>query len=330
VEAKRVTQASAEPVPGMPLDGVHVEVTGQLRPSAVDEVFRIVAAATEADRVGPLSEHVRLHLRNGGDPEGGRHVLLYAHGRLAGYGHLDVTDTFKGSSAELVVDPLQRGNGYGRELVARLVRESPDGRLRLWAHGLQPAAKQVAATMGFTRSRELWRMQRPLSIPLPPVKVPPGVTVRTFRPGADDEAWVALNAVAFADHPEQGRLTLADLHRRMAEPWFDPHGFFLAERDGELVGFHWTKVHGGQDADGRPDGHGHEPIGEVYVVGVHPDHHGGGLGRALTLTGLHHLDRQDLTRAMLYVDARNGPAIRVYTTLGFQRVDRDVMFSRSA
>jgi mycothiol synthase len=187
--------------------------------------------------------------------------------------------------------------------------------------------------MGFRRSRALWQMRRSLYAPLPPPKVPAGVVVRTFRPGEDDEEWVRVNARAFRDHPEQGVWTVDDLRRRMREPWFDPAGFFLAERDGRLVGFHWTKVHGGSGPD-HPDGphahegHGHDPIGEVYVVGVDPDEQGTGLGRALTLVGLAHLRHLGLPDAMLFVDADNGPAIRLYERLGFTRWETDVMFSR--
>jgi mycothiol synthase len=161
-------------------------------------------------------------------------------------------------------------------------------------------------------------------------------------PGADDQAWVAVNALVFADHPEQGSLTIDDLHRRMAEPWFDPAGFFLAERDGLLVGYHWTKVHGGDhephapiDGHSHGDGvgqhhHGHELIGEVYVVGVHPSEQGTGLGRALILTGLHHLRSRGLLEVMLYVDADNGRAITAYERLGFTHWDSDVQFRSPA
>jgi mycothiol synthase len=181
--------------------------------------------------------------------------------------------------------------------------------------------------MRFERTRVLWQLRRPLAEPLPPdPALPPGVTVRTFQPGRDDEAWVAVNARAFATHPEQGALTLDDLHRRMREPWFDPAGFFLAERDGVLVGFHWTKVHGG--AHEHDDGHGHEPIGEVYVVGVDPSAQGGGLGRALVLRGLRHLQEQGLPDVLLYVEADNAPAVRLYTSLGFAHWSTDVMFTR--
>ena len=55
-----------------------------------------------------------------------------------------------------------------------------------------------------------------------------------------------MNAAAFAHHPEQGQWTAPDLDHRMAEDWFDPAGFLVLDApDGEMAGFHWTKVHGG-------------------------------------------------------------------------------------
>ncbi len=311
-----------------------VEVLGRLDSDEVRAVSALVEAATEADGVRPLSEHVMLHLRYGGDSPV-RSVLVYADGELAAYGHLDVTDEVEGASAEIVVHPDGRKQGLGRKIVQAVRDETPDGRLRLWAHGGHPAAAALATSMGFRQSRSLWQMRRSLYAALPAPTWPADVTLRTFEPGRDDEAWVALNAAAFRGHPEQGDWTIEDLHRRMGEPWFDPEGFFLAERDDRMAGFHWTKVHGG---DGHHDvtaphaheGHGHDPIGEVYVVGVDPDEQGSGLGKALTLVGLRHLRHAGLPAAMLYVDEDNAAAIRLYTVLGFTRWETDIMFSADA
>jgi mycothiol synthase len=166
-----------------------------------------------------------------------------------------------------------------------------------------------------------------------------GITIRTFRPGIDDEAWLAVNSAAFAHHPDQGSWTLDDLKARMAEPWFDPDGFFVATTAGDdgseqMVGFHWTKVHGGlvthaHDGSGlhSHEGHGHDPIGEVYVIGVLPSVAGQGLGRALALIGLQHLRTLGLPDAMLYVEGDNLAARRLYESLGFRHWDTDVMFS---
>jgi mycothiol synthase len=274
------------------------------------------------DSVSPLSEHVRLHLRYGGEPAA-RNLLLTEKGQLAGYAHLDPTDPVEGPSGELVIHPAHRGHGLGLALTSALLAEAAPRPLRLWAHGDLPAAGALARAVGFERVRALWTMCRPLQAPLGEPQLPGGITVRTFRAGQDEDAWIAVNAAAFAGHPEQGAWTRTDLDMREREPWFDSDGFFLAERDGRLAGFHWTKVHGSHP--GAP-AHGHEAIGEVYVVGVDPAERGTGLGRALTLTGLRYLRSRGLPEVMLYVDEANTAAIRLYESLDFAHRGTDVMF----
>ncbi len=170
------------------------------------------------------------------------------------------------------------------------------------------------------RIRELWQMRRTAGMAMDAATYPADVSVRTFEPERDDKAWVELNAAAFADHPEQSRVSLDDLRQRMRQAWFDPAGFFLAERSGELVGFHWTKVHPATAIDAT--------MGEVHALGVHPDAQGVGLGKALTLTGLHHLFGLGVGQVMLYVEADNLPAIGLYQRLGFGLHTTDVVYSQ--
>jgi mycothiol synthase len=161
---------------------------------------------------------------------------------------------------------------------------------------------------------------------LPDAVLPVGVGIRTFQVGVDEEAWTALNNEAFAGHPDQSAWSVNEVRVREQESWFDPAGFFLAVRDERIVGFHWTKVHG---ADGHgADGHAHEAIGEVYVVGVASSERGTGLGKALTLLGLHHLAALGLAEALLYVDESNSTAIALYERLGFTTWSKDVSWSR--
>jgi mycothiol synthase len=311
---------------------IEPEVLGRLSPADVEAVRSLVAEVTAADGVGPLSDHVMLHLPRGGDEEV-RNLLVRSDGQLVGYAHLDVTDAVEGSSAELAVLPSARGRGIGRALVTRLLAESPDGRLRLWAHGESAGSGALARSMGFSRSRVLWQMRMSLDAPLPEPVLPEGVVVRTFEVGTDEAAWTALNNKAFSAHPDQGGWSIDEVLVREAEPWFDPKGFFLALRGERLVGFHWTKVHGAlthHHGDSEHEhGHDHPPVGEVYVVGVDPAEQGRGLGPALTLLGLHHLQQLGLDEVMLYVDESNTNAIRVYERLGFTRYSTDVSWSRS-
>jgi mycothiol synthase len=302
-----------------------IEARPRLDEATIPALLALIDRATEHDGMRPLSEHVLVHLKEGGDEQSQHLIARDAAGHIVGYAHLDVTDAVNGASAELAVDPAERRHGLGRQLIDVLIRTSPDGRLRLWAHGEQAGAAELASSMGFTRTRVLWQMRRSLHAPLPRPLLPEGVDLRPFRVGVDEEAWLRVNARAFTSLPDQGGWQREDLDLRIREPWFSAAGFLMAWRGDRLAGFHWTKVHGGSTSD---SGHQHHPIGEVYVVGVDPDERGNGLGRALTVAGLHHLRSLDLSQAMLYVDTTNTTAISLYEGLGFVRWDTDVLFRR--
>lgn len=299
-------------------------------------MLALAAAAGDADGTYPLSEHVMLHLRLGGDAPA-VHLLIRHGDELVGYAHLDTTDIVDGPSAELVVHPMSRRRGLGRALVVALTDAAtatdPAGRLRLWSHSDHPSAAALALSLGFERYRVLFQMRRSLFAAVPAPQFPDGVTVRAFQPGLDDEEWVRVNARAFVDLPDQGRWTIHDLHVRMTEPWFDPDGFLLAMRDGTMLGFHWTKVHGTLRTDRRPGDeqtHDHDPIGEVYVLGIDPSAQGLGLGAALTEAGLRYLRGRGLDQVMLYVDESNTRGVALYQRLGFARWATDVCFRRVA
>jgi mycothiol synthase len=300
--------------------GRPVEVSTALSEAQVTAVLGVAEHAARADGVAPLSEQGMLHVRYGGG-RGATDLLVSSDGQVAGYARIDPPAGGEPAAGELVVEPAFRRRGIGRALADAMAARAGEPGLQVWAHGDLPAAGALAAAAGFERTRSLWQMRRPLAEPLAEPKLPAGIAVRPFAPGQDEDAWLALNATAFASHPEQGAWTAADLELRERENWFDPAGFFLAVRGDRLAGFHWTKIHPAQDAA--------PAIGEVYVVGVDPAERGTGLGRALTVIGLRHLRDRGLGEVLLYVDESNPAAIRLYESLGFARWSADVMFSRA-
>jgi mycothiol synthase len=291
----------------------------------IDEVQALVAEATAVDGTAPLSEHVLLHLRHGGDA-GAAQLLAREGAELVAFAHLDVTDPVAGGAGELVVRPAHRRAGLGTIVVQALLDRaaqvgSPAGpRLRLWAHGEHPGAVALAHALGFTQARVLWQMRRSLLAPLAEPRLPEGVRLRPFVVGADEREFLRVNNAAFAWHPEQSGWTHADIAERRSEPWFDAAGLFMAfdDQTGKLLGFHWTKVH-------------NSDLGEVYVVGVDPAAQGRGVGATLTLIGLHHLAERlsgaHQPTVMLYVEADNSAAVNTYRRLGFEVSNFDVAYT---
>lgn len=321
-DASRTVQGLGDEL-GATFYGIQVTleaVPSPLPPATAAAVTELARLAAQSDDVNPLSEQTLLHLD--GEHHGDLHVLAYAGepgtldvsglqttGDLIGYAYLAPD-----GSAELVVAPSARRQGTGTALL-RMLLDHGQGHLRLWAHGRLPGADELAARFDLAVARELYFLRR-TSAPLPGITWPDGIDVRTFVPGQDDAAWLKVNAAAFATHPEQGAWTQADLADRLHQEWFDPEGFFLAvdRRTGELAGFHWTKIENNE--------------GEVYVVGVSPSHQGSGLGKALTLQGLHHLqETRSLDSITLYVDGTNTPARRLYESLGFTTAALHVQYA---
>jgi mycothiol synthase len=297
-----------------------LEIKRHLDVADREAVARLLDVASHADGHPAVDEHRWVDMAEGGRQSfaglvawepGHDHPVAYAQvsrGRARSW------------ALDLAIDPHHRydASAIGPELLHAaldLIRDEGGGHVHLWVHQPTRTHDDVARSVGLSRGRDLLQLRVPLPLDVP---VPP-LALRPFVVGEDEDAWLGVNNRAFEWHPEQGGWTRDDLVAREREPWFDAAGFLLHEVDGTLAGFCWTKVHPGGD-----DGHD-PPLGEIYVIAVDPVFHGRGLGRALVVNGLHHLaTARGLSWGMLYVDAANEPAVKLYEHLGFEldHVDR--------
>jgi mycothiol synthase len=315
-----------------------VKFLESLTPEVLQGVIDLITRTTDHDGIPPVSEHVLLHLRHGGD-KNDRHIVMEEEGKIIGYAHLDLTDQVEGPSTELLIDPSYRSSGRGSALLREIEKISGD-RLRLWAHGDLPGSQKLAKKGGFQRIRTVAQMRRTLTEALPEIEIP----IRTFDVGRDEKRWLELNNRAFINHPDQGKWSDRDLEIRKQEEWFDPYGFFIAEKDQKMTGFCWVKIHGGSahshahshsnspsngESQNPTDLHGHDPIGEIYVMGVDPEFHGQGIGRAVVLAGLRYMRNKGIFSAMLYVEADNHDAIKLYKKVGFTEWGRDILYRKN-
>lgn len=292
-----------------------VIVKRRMGESEIAALSRLIETASVADGHRALGEHQWLDLVHGGREGFAGFVATDASGRrLVGYAQLS-----RGGdnwALEYVIHPDWREEPHLRtDLVTAALAEIAEqggGHVHLWVPKPTGNDDAVAEAVGLTRGRDLYQMRRPL----PLTTAHPSVTTRPFRPGEDEEAWLAVNNRAFRGHPEQGAWTRQELEERESQGWFDPDGFLLHEIDGTLAAFCWTKI--------QDDEHEEGEVGEIYVIAVDPSFQGRGLGRELVLAGLEHLSEKGLDRAMLYVDRDNEEARGLYRALGFvdDHVDR--------
>ncbi len=190
--------------------------------------------------------------------------------------------------------------------------------IELWGKPAESWHRSLAARQGFSELRSLHQLRcvLPLDVPI--------LQTRPFVPGQDEERLLRVNNRAFASHPDQGNLTTDDLAAAAAQPWFEPDGIRLYDDPDNpelLAGFCWTKIH-------EPIDEGEPRLGEIYAIGIDPDHHGKGLGKPMTAAGLTWLSEAGLTTGMLYVEADNEPALRTYYKLGFEQHRTDTAWHR--
>lgn len=303
-------------------------------PGMLEFLEGLIAAATLADGQPPFSDQSLVDIESGTR----QLVVLAAREEPAAAAIvLFGDDSFE---AEFVVDPLERHHGLGNRMMIEMLREA-HGTVRIWAHGDHPDARALARRYDFAPVRELLQLRA--NVPAEEVSTgstsangstsgtgstveavstgrvgSASGTIDRFRPGIDDAEWLAVNARAFATHPEQGKLSQADLDARIAEDWFDENDFLVLRDDtGAMMGFCWLKVES-EEHEGR--------IGEFYAVGVHPKYQGLGLGRALVQAGLNRLAASGIRTASLYVEADNVAAVQLYRSFGFTDHSIDIQY----
>jgi mycothiol synthase len=295
---------------------VSIRVLRALSPTDLAAVRAFLEAAHVLD-CAQLNDHLRADLRQGPRPGFVAALATDVEHELIGYAQAStgndgfVVDAIVWSSFDGDIDDPRSS------LLERLLAELPhDASITWWTHD-GDSARDLATSLGLQPGRSLLQMRRPL-----PIELTADVAVRSFQVGVDEHAWLDVNNAAFAWHGEQGGWDLATLQQRQREPWFRADGFLLHERDGRLAAFCWTKLHTPDSPDGPL-------VGEIYVIAVHPDFHGLGLGRALTVAGLRSLHAAGATEGMLYVDATNTSAVRLYDQLGFEVAHTDQAYVRA-
>ena len=143
----------------------------------------------------------------------------------------------------------------------------------------------------------------------PPIKA--GYNLRTFREG-DERTWADVKNAVFGSSstPEEfWTQTFSGVNKKLD---FAPEGFFFAEKDGESIG-----ICAGIVLHDRKKIGGTFP-GVIGWTGLHEDHRGVGLGRALMVSSLNYLHERGVTVTEIGTQFYRTAAVNLYESLGFR------------
>lgn len=238
----------------------------------------------------------------------------------------DVTGFFDPHYPLLTVHPRYRRRRHGTLLVERALvdaRERGEAEVELAPPLGNGPAEAFAASVGFDYRSSLWQLRLGPEDAVPLPSFPAGYHPRAFQPGPDDEPYLTLISVSFADHPTPIHLSLEIMQHVHARPGFDPTEIAVVPAPDDasrLVGFCRTHL---VDSDGVR-------YAEIGTLGVLPEYRGLGLGRELLRWGIHSLRSRGAGDIVLAVEGRNANALRLYERSGFVQVQEWPRWSKAA
>ena len=163
-------------------------------------------------------------------------------------------------------------------------------------------------------------MTRPVSDLIPPLELPDGFCIRSFRGEEEMDAWVALHQAAF------GTQVLTAEYRRtwMQVPGYNPALDLVAVApDGTLAayGFYSVQPEESKQNDMR--------VGMADSVGTHPAYRRMGLARALLLAGLPILKELGIKAASLTTASYNTAMQQAASSAGFIQTGQILYFAKA-
>jgi mycothiol synthase len=210
----------------------------------------------------------------------------------------------------LDINPEAANTSLERELVREAVGRSRELGVQV-AHiclGQGSPRSKLLEGEGFCLARVYWDMVwRQEKIPRP--EPPDGFTIRSFQPG-DAPILTEVQNAAFAGSWGFSPNTVAEIEYRTSLSNTSHPGILFLLNGAKVAGYCWTFL---APANGKTRG-------IIGMIGVAPDYRGRGVSKPILLAGMEYLKSIKVNDIGLHVDGDNAPAIRLYLSVGFEKV----------
>ena len=133
--------------------------------------------------------------------------------------------------------------------------------------------------------------------------------VRHFKPG-DSAALAQVQNAAFTGSWGFCPNTVEQIEYRSGMSNTSHQGILFLHDQDQLAGYCWTCV--------APSGG--KTKGIIGMIGIDPRHRGQGVSKPVLVAGMEHLLSIHVDEIGLHVDGNNTPAIRLYNSVGFEKV----------
>lgn len=299
-------------------------------------VAALLAASDAVDRAGfgkTLESLAQQLASDTLDPERNAFVAVEG-GQIVGFVRLRLA-LLRGERHDSIftmgtVHPSRRRRGIGMVLmrwVEQRAQELKEDRpLYLYLSVREPVRgmEELAQDLAMDAERFFFWLECDHLDRVPAPVFPPGIRVRSYVMGQDEQAFVTAQNEAFSDHWGFVETTMEIEYQRQQIRDFRPQDTLLAvDDDGNVAGF--ALVH-------LPQGVGHLPEGStpvIEILGVRPAFQRRGIGRALLLTAMRHVREAGLTVVGLSVDTDNPhKARRLYESVGFEARTRNTAYRK--
>ena len=149
--------------------------------------------------------------------------------------------------------------------------------------------------------------------------LPDDYSLRHFVKGRDEDTLTDLQNQSFGNHWGFSPNDIEQIRYRTQMERTDEKGIIFIEKNGEIAGYNWTmEAHNGPSS-----------VGWVAMTGVHPNYRGLSLGRAVVLAGMHYLKSKNISEIELEVDSENIPATKLYSSIGFKKINQTHWYEKN-